>query len=262
MRPALTRLLALALLVAAPLHAQISTPTTPTAVSNVNNPNTVITSGSYTPTANSLVVACATAQDADAISFTAFSSTYATGGWTTDVYTAAAGSEQVRIVIGHAIATGSPGAGTVSATWGSNVDDINMFLAEIDSGFDSGDPIAQFDSATAASGTGLTDNFASAPASASMLVSCGDGADDNFGANAAVPDTSWAELEEFDSSGTRKPNIQYRTGTTATQYGIAFSGSHNAEQGIAIAALEIQEPAAGGSIIQLIMHHKRQQTLP
>lgn len=238
-------LVALLLLASFAARAQISTPTAPTAAVNNNNSHASLASGSFTPTGSALVIACSAASGANQ-TFTNFTSTFATGGWTTAVNSAVGGTGEHRVTLGWAIATATPGAGTVQTNWGANVSAGVLFVVEIDTGFDTSTPIAQTDSATAASGTSLADNFAAAPDTTSMLVACGIGGDDNFGAQEADAHTGWILLEQFVFSGQRKPNTQYDTGTTLTAYGVSF-GAVDASTGIAIAAVEVQDPAAGGS---------------
>lgn len=231
----------------------ISTPSAPTALVEGTANATTIVSGSFTPTGDSLLIAIANYRDDSAgggCTFDGFSDSQSWGTWTTVINNTEYGTHFASVMIGWCIVESSPAAGTVTATFSTATlpDRGRLMLLEIDSGFDTTTPILQSKTTGSASTlSSLTDDFSSAPASGSMLVSACLGVD-SF-PRTVTPDTGWTEVEESVSNQLNS-NTQYRTGTTSTQYGASWADTN--ARGIAIAAIEIQEPASGGSILPLL----------
>jgi hypothetical protein len=235
----------------------ISTPAQPVAVVGTNTSATTVTTASFTPTGSSLLLAVTHNRWSDGsgpTNITSVASTFTTGGWTAAVGNIATdnvdeyGTRDVRTTIWWAIADASPGAGTITATWGDAFSqNKELRIIEIDSGFDSTTPIAQFKAGgTASTVSSLTDDFATAPATTSMLIS---GASASGTATTTTADTGWT-LTSSSSSFSMSKSASYRTGTTSTQFGASFGASQ--ADGVAIVAIEIQEPAAGGGASKLI----------
>lgn len=226
----------------------ISTPAAPTPlVEGVANATTIV-SGSFTPTANCLLIAVANYRDDSAgggCTFDGFSDSQSWGTWNTSISNTEYGSHFASVMIGYCVVGASPAAGTVTVTFsGSPLPDRGrLMLLEIDSGFDSTTPVLQSKTTGSASTlSSLTDDFSSAPATGSMLVSACVGID-SF-PRTLTADTGWTEVEESVSNQINS-NTQYRTGTTSTQYGASWADTN--ARGIAIAAIEIQEPSGGAS---------------
>lgn len=252
MHRAMKQLLLLLCCLPALAQAQISTPSAPVALTVGGG--TTVTSGSHTPTGDSLQLAFVCVRDFEEDAFTGFSSTYSTGGWTTlgtpDYYGAPASDHTVMVAAGWAIADSSPGAGTVTATFGGSANAAVLFLVEIDSGFDAATPIAQHKyDGTETDGTTFTSDLDSAPDSASMLVSAV-GAGWVNATSDISPDTGWTEIEQ--QLGNKIPcNTQYVAGSNGTQFGATFDVTENTLTGVAV---EVQEPSGGGSaIVPIIM---------
>lgn len=223
----------------------IATPTQPTAPTFAGTAGATLDSGSFTPTAGALMIALAPSRTANSRASVTFTSGFGTvSGWTTATTYTEYGSALVATTIGWAIADGSPGAGVVTGTWSGTVNGRQLYVVEVASGFDTSSPIRQAKNDGAASGTSLTDDFSSTPLSGSLLLSVGAG---NPTLVSTAPDTSWTELDEETNSG-MSSNVQYVAGSNGTQYGISF-GATDETGGIAIAAIEIQEPAAGSEIL-------------
>lgn len=248
------KLLALALLVA-PLSSwgALATPSAPTAATSGGPNATTVTSGSFTPTGSSLLVALAYYRDpTGGITFDGFSDSGSWCTWSTSVNNDTEyGTDNVSTMIGYCLVSSSPSAGTVAIDFsGSEIPDrARLFLIEIDSGFDLTTPIRQVKTTgTASTVSSLTDDFSSAPLSGSVLLSIVGGSG-SF-ERSVTEDTGWTEIEEQTSS-LMHTDTQYRTGTTSTQYGGSWSGTNAA--GTSIAAVEVQEPVSSGSVIPVLL---------
>lgn len=231
----------------------IATPTTPVAAANDNNTHSVLPSGSYTPTANSLqiAVACALNASLGAEAHAGFDSTFGiSGSWSTVVASALGGSGLLQVIVGVARASASPGAGVVNSNWGGlgNGGPENLLMIEVASGFDPVNPVrlSNVGSAVLASGDTITGTSPQTPAAASLLIGGVLGGDDNFGADNILPllASAWTKLESFDFSGTRRPGVFYAPGTSGTTYGARFENAHDCSTGLAAAFIEIVEPSA------------------
>ena len=216
-----------------------ATPTEPTP-SVQNTGAASLASGSFTPSANSLIIAKVTARNASLQAFSGFSSTFAMArGWWTETFDIPAGSEtgeHQRCIIGTCIASASPGAGTITATFAGTQSEIQLEVAEVASDFDPTAPVRQGHRSHTgfSNSTSLTGNLPATPISSGLLIGAGGGA-----ANAAdiSPATGYTELGEHDTA-TMQSNIQHAAGSNGTGYGCSFTVA----QQIAASAIEIEAP--------------------
>lgn len=163
------------------------------------------------------------------------------------------GTNNVRAVLFFFRAT-STGTATISPIWmAPGVARGEIFLDKV-TGFDTSDPIRQSNDATAASDDEVTGTLGLAPLATSVVLACGIGADDNFSFNTARPQSGWTELDEKGTAGDRKPTTQWIDGGDmgSGTFGINFGDGgtpFNADLGVAIAAMEIQAPAASSGLL-------------
>lgn len=251
----LQTILFISLFAFASAHAAVATPSELATGSDNLGATTTITSGSSTPTGDSLVVAVVYFRSVSTPTFSGFSSTFSTGGWTTAVSSALWGSNEVRVAIGWAVADSSPGSGTVTATTSSNFQAARIGVYEISSGY--GTPMAQVasggTSATHTAGTDFTEDFASAPASSSLLISGIAHSPNNTDTD---PLTGWTALGTQFGGGNLIAMTAYDTGSTATSFGGTPLFSDQTA-GVAVAAIEIPEAGGGGTAIPTTLRRRR-----
>lgn len=145
------------------------------------------------------------------------------------------GTDLVGVQVATCVTTGSPGSGTPSWSFSTSSNRAKLWIFEITSDFNAVYPIRQWNFSGTASGvTGLTDDLPLAPLSTSRLVSFGFG---RAATTTVAPDTDWTEVAE-NTDNSHAGNVQTRTGTTATQYGISFGATES--NGVAIGCIEIR----------------------
>lgn len=228
-----------------------STPTTPTAAVNSGVNPTSLASGAFTPPANALLLACVTMRRTSTGATVSGLSGHGTWNPVSGLAVEYGGAF-IQSLWFWCVAGGSPSSEAVTASFGVSPSRANLQLMQIASDFDSVTPVRQSKNiGTASTVSSLSGDFDSAPLSASMLVSGAAGGDGTPRTPSAA--SGWTQLASF-VPNTLHVNVQYRTGTTATDFGGVWSGT--CSEGIAISALEIQAPAAGSSPLnKIIMFH-------
>lgn len=218
-----------------------------------NSTASSIATSSLSPSANALVVAVAFSRGATA--FSAFSSAFSTGGWTTLGGDTSYGSNDVKCLIGWAITTGSPGTGAVTATWGAGVNSPRVGVYEVATGYDATTPIAQFKNAgtatTVTTDSDFTGTFDSAPASTSVLI-CGICSSPNNIDHDAL--TGWTEFATAMLGGSLPSIVSYDSGSTSTTFGGTILYVDQTA-GVVSSAVEIQESSSSGVSIPVVRHH-------
>lgn len=221
----------------------ISIPTEPVTVIYSSANSLSVTSNSFTPTSNSLIVVmCVERDPVGGVEFTDFTSTFSHTGWNIVSGTSTEyGSDNSYIVVGWCITSSSPGSGTVTATFETvNPDRLSLRVFEIASGFDLTNPIRQYKvDGQGATATSYSTNFDSVPLPTSVLLAVGCGLD-STGTPIISPGTGWTELSQ-DSNSTFNSNSQYTSGSNGTGMGISWDTIDQAN-GITMGAVEIQEP--------------------
>lgn len=223
---------------------------------------TTCTSGSFTPSANALVmVVVAVTDDAATIPSISLSSTHTgmVGGWSSLQVSLQGngGSERIRLEVFLRNAGAAPSAGTVTATVGGTVDRIALRPAQITSTVGGNSAYRVFGNLATATGTAtgsLTATLPTAPAAANYVLgfaqSWNEGGD-------IVPGTGYTQL--FDHNvGTANADrfgffAQYRTGTTDPAVPVTGMSSGSTAPSVVL-AFPVEELAAGTAHTQAPQH--------
>jgi len=147
------------------------------------------------------------------------------------------GSQNLVSQVATAKTTGAPGSGTVRWDFSAGITRAKMWIYESTSDFHIDSPVRQWKFGGAASGTSVTDNLDLAPLASSLLVAFGSG---RAVVSTVSEDTGWSEVDE-DTANNQPSNVQERTGTIATQFGINFGTDPTG--GVSIGCIEIRAAA-------------------
>lgn len=228
---------------------QVSTPTHLDFVQSNSNGNP-LTSSSISPTGDALLIAVASWRDPfDNKTFDGFTSTFATGGWTTLQSTTSQGASNMGCAIGWAITDSSPGSGTVSCNWSGNNTNSRLAISEIASNFDPTTPFAQskltIDLAPTTDGT---DTLDSTPDADSIVFSFYSDYEDGLGG--FTPTTGLTALTTQIANGINF-NTAWADGGNGTAIGGTIATTAPDEVAFIFGA-EIQPESGSSSILPLL----------
>lgn len=146
------------------------------------------------------------------------------------------GADFVTPQIFWGLTSATPGSGTVTVNINAGIVGFKVRVIQV-TDVDLYMPIRQWHfTGTASSLASFTSNLPFTPLSSNMLLSISHARE---ATTTVAPDTGWTELSE-DTTSLAPSNIQYRTGTTSTQFGVAFGATMT--DGITIGAIEIRGP--------------------
>lgn len=226
--------------------------------SNVNS----FTTGSFTPTASRLLVACLTTQQGDGLmddsnGHVGITQTHS-GSWSWTIlgnssnatFDPNGGTYYGRVFMAYAIVPATPGSGTVTFTFNSGVGALNRNrnivisnIYQID-GIDTTSPVTQSIIARAGSTSTNTATFGSSLAASSMAFALVGNSYETTDTNIAVP-TNYTELHE-DPSLDGLFNQQLCVAYDLTSAGTSVNWSSlSALFGSSTIAIEIKEAASG-----------------
>jgi hypothetical protein len=202
-------------------------------------------SGSFTPTASSLLLAVY-AHRSGASNALTIADTLGTLTWTQYTRNVDAGGHHIRVSIFWAIAPASPSAGTVTVTSDGNVARTLLRVWQ-DTSIDTGSPIRQNKSGISSAST-LSYTFDSAPLStnACFAAVCSVLSTGDIAAGA-----TWSELEETATAvGSSDIDLEIQDRISSTSTTIDWSNL-NTLNNVAV-AVEISAPAAASSATSLV----------
>ena len=203
--------------------------------------------GSASPTAGALVlVPFGSGWGFGPTSISSVTSAFAIeGSWTVVVESDPFGSREIISGWAWAIASGSPGSGTVTITWANSFSQVKAGgVFEIATGFDSSTPIRSgatdfAGTASLAATTDLSGTLATAPLSTSRVLSYIFGRESN---TTYTPGSGYTLVGSAVAGNNHSSGVAERGSSTSTAFAAQFGAIMSA--GAAISAIEIQEAAA------------------
>jgi len=212
--------------------ADVTAPDSLVSVTSTTTNHTTIVTGSFTPAANTLLIACVAALANDNEPDISISDSFSESLSWTEVTVSAATRNTVSIF--YAVKTTSA-SGTITATFSTNADRSSMTIVSV-TGHDTGTPIAE--NATAVNTNDTISAALADLASGSLALSACLSRADTDGITEGSNETEISEITSGSTNETRL-QIQYNLGTDVTLNTSDLNTSANI-----IIAIEIS-PAAG-----------------
>lgn len=217
----------------------LSTPALLTTATVATGSATSLTSASVSPSSDALLIAIIKTTGDRSGSLALSSTTLANvGSWTTVTPTYSGNADAGTLMIAYAQITGSPGSGTVTASWTSGSNAV-MFLVEV-TGHNTSAPVTQSKIGSASTtGTTYSLTLDASPASTSAVIA----GLAHRSITGITPGASFTELGDTtpSGSGNQRAQSQYdlTSATTTVDWSTLTDG--NARLGMAI---EVAEAAA------------------
>jgi|SRR6185369_11031476 hypothetical protein len=212
----------------------------PTTRATVNAASDTVTSGSFTPSADSLLVALVTFQNGGGAGASTCAMT-GTGGlsWTSRANAATTFAFEVRAQIFTAPVGSSPSAQTVTATvTGGSADNVTLVLVEF-TGYDTGTPTGVTLAANTNARSGAyTPSLSGTSATDSYVIATG--IVDGTATTDATVGASWSSLYSVMVSGFAVTLAEHRSGALSTADWATF------DSGFSTAAVAVEIKAAAG----------------